>query len=314
MAHALTEAASTVVLILLATWVAGRPIVGMLAGLCFSLYPEAIRRTPGPATEPWFTFLLLLLCCALLWLFDNHTWRRAAVCGCLIGLMSLTRPSFQFFPIFLAGVIMLRYRTAAWSAMRSQAVSALAFAMVVMPWTVRNYRVTGQFIPVTTQGPSDLYLGTQIEYGRDFFDSREVAVARRLEVGHELEARGGGVDVEHRFLTLALNEIRSRPLRYARSVGHRLLGFWYLTQTRLGAVKNLAEHVPIYALAAFGFVGLIGRRRRVLVLLLPLVYLNAVHGMTHALIRYALPVMPIVFLLAAQGLVELEARISEVGR
>jgi hypothetical protein len=157
-------------------------------------------------------------------------------------------------------------------------------------------------------------LGTQIEYGRDFFDSREVAVARRLEVGHELEARGGGVDVEHRFLTLALNEIRSRPLRYARSVGHRLLGFWYLTQTRLGAVKNLAEHVPIYALAAFGFVGLIGRRRRVLVLLLPLVYLNAVHGMTHALIRYALPVMPIVFLLAAQGLVELEARISEVGR
>ena len=62
MAHALTEAASTVVLILLATWVAGRPIVGMLAGLCFSLYPEAIRRTPGPATEPWFTFLFGPLC------------------------------------------------------------------------------------------------------------------------------------------------------------------------------------------------------------------------------------------------------------
>ena len=49
-------------------------------------------------------------------------------------------------------------------------------------------------------------------------------------------------------------------------------------------------------------------------MLLPLVYPNAVHGMTHALIRYAPPVMPIVFLLAAQGLVELEARISEVGR
>jgi hypothetical protein len=48
-------------------------------------------------------------------------------------------------------------------------------------------------------------------------------------------------------------------------------------------------------------------------LLLPLVYLNAVHGMTHALIRYALPVMPIVFLLAAQGLVELEARITSAG-
>ena len=310
-AHALTGGVSTVILALLGRRVTGRPIVGAIAGLAFSLYPEAIRQVAAAATEPWFTLLLLGLTWVLLRLFERSSWHQAVVSGGLIALISLTRPVFQFFPVFLLSFALLRHRSALWSALRYQAVLWLAFALVVTPWTVRNYAVTGQFIPITTQGPSDLFLGTQINYGLDFGATREAAIQMRGQVIQEVVSKGGdNIDSERRFLSLALNQIRAKPLEYLKEVLLRMLGFWYLTETRLGIIKNLVEHVPIYALAILGLIRLRWLRWRVLVLLLPVLYLNAAHGLTHAMLRYALPVMPIVFLFAATGVLELQAYTS----
>ena len=133
----------------------------------------------------------------------------------------------------------------------------------------------------------------------------------RGQVIQEVVSKGGdNIDSERRFLSLALNQIRAKPLEYLKEVLLRMLGFWYLTETRLGIIKNLVEHVPIYALAILGLIRLRWLRWRVLVLLLPVLYLNAAHGLTHAMLRYALPVMPIVFLFAATGVLELQAYTS----
>ena len=315
LAHALTEAVSTVVLVLLARRVTSRPAIGALAGLAFALYPESVRQAGVITTEPLFTLLLLGLTWCLLRLFERHSWRWAAATGVLVALLSLTRPVFQFFPFLLLGAVVLWNRGNLRLAMRAQIVVWLTMVLVVAPWTIHNYYVSGEFIAISTQGPTELYVGTQLQYDLDYGESREATGAgiRQLRREFRNQSSGDPIASERPFLTLALDKIKAAPLGYLKSTILRVVGFWYLGYTLLGTIKNLAEHLPIYALAVVGLLTLQHNGWRKFILLLPILYLNLVHGLTHAMLRYALPVMPIVFLFAASGTLWLLARIN-VGR
>jgi len=87
---------------------------------------------------------------------------RAIVGACLVGVClgvaSLFRPTFLPFAGLLAVHLLL---TAADKrrALLSGAAMLLALAVVVSPWVVRNYRVTGAFIPISSNGGGMLYSG-----------------------------------------------------------------------------------------------------------------------------------------------------------
>jgi Dolichyl-phosphate-mannose-protein mannosyltransferase len=86
-------------------------------------------------------------------------WRRFAAAGALCGLAAQFRPNLILVPLVLA---LFAVGTGVRDSRRfrnSTITVAFAGAMLV-PWVVRNYELTGQFIPTSTHGGVQLWYGT----------------------------------------------------------------------------------------------------------------------------------------------------------
>ena len=101
-------------------------------------------------------------------------WRRAALAGMLLGIAMQFRPNLALMPFVLAGFLIADRRNRGTESIeghesgfgralrqaRAAAVLITAAGLVLLPWIVRNARLTGEFIPATTHGGVMLWYGT----------------------------------------------------------------------------------------------------------------------------------------------------------
>lgn len=136
------------------TWVLARrlfvskPNVALGAALIFAVYPNAWQwetRVTAEALATPLTALALILVLA-----RPPTARRAAVIGIVVGLGLLVRPTAF---LLLAGVVAAYVVSAGWRRGGVLAAVSLAAAiLVVAPWTIRNYNLTGgEVVPISVQ-------------------------------------------------------------------------------------------------------------------------------------------------------------------
>jgi hypothetical protein len=76
--------------------------------------------------------------------------------GLLLGAMSLTQPSFMLFPFVLIVYDYIRNQDLFRAGIRGFLAVAVLFA-VILPWTLRNHRVLGEWVPVSTNGGDVFY-------------------------------------------------------------------------------------------------------------------------------------------------------------
>src|SRR5262245_29313402 len=95
--------------------------------------------------------------------------RLFAASGLLAGIASQFRPNLILFPIVFGAVAIAAYPPAR-RQLAALTVFVVAAAAVALPWTVRNYRLTGELIPTSTHGGIQLWYGT-LQTGRHV-DSR----------------------------------------------------------------------------------------------------------------------------------------------
>ena len=93
-------------------------------------------------------------------------WRFAAS-GALAALALEFRPNLLLFPLCLVAVDLVT--TGRRRAMRHVAAFLLVAVAIWLPWPIRNYRLTGRFIPATTHGAVQLWYGS-LEVG-SFFEN-----------------------------------------------------------------------------------------------------------------------------------------------
>src|SRR5205823_95614 len=109
----------------------------------------------------------------------------------------------------------------------------------------------------------------------------------------------------------AIAGIRAAPMRYAWGIVHGLAEFWYLTRSHTGSVIGMVINFPLLALAVAGIaVARLWRSPEGVVWIGMVAYLNLVPAMTVAVARYALPVMPILFLFIGAGVAAIAQRRS----
>ena len=152
--------------IILLTWMLGNRFFGRTAGLLaaglVAISPRNIVYTSVVSTENLFTFLLLLGAV----LMTSREFRgKYVLLGITGAFLAFTKPFMLLFPglVFLVRLIydwseFRDFGGAFREGLRKMVFTFLVMAVVIAPWTYRNWQVFGKFIPISTNGGITLYL------------------------------------------------------------------------------------------------------------------------------------------------------------
>lgn len=148
------------------TYLTARRLVGALlavwAGVLIAVDPAQSYLAATFLSEPLFIFLMVLgIYWLVRWGWHPHLLMLFGAGACF-GLAGLTRNQGWLFPLALfAGAIVTR----GWVLNRRAALIVLmATAVTIAPWTTRNFRLTGQFIPVSSEGGLTLWASNNPDF------------------------------------------------------------------------------------------------------------------------------------------------------
>ena len=133
----------------------------LIAGALAAVYPAFVWLPRLLLSENLSLFLLLLSLCAIAMYLRTSRLAWMIVFAVLCAMNTLVRGANLFLPLAVAlGLVFIWWRSR--SLNRGQLIAPLlvmsiAFVVTLLPWTVRNYRVLHQFIPIATQDGITLY-------------------------------------------------------------------------------------------------------------------------------------------------------------
>lgn len=175
---------------------------------------------------------------------------------------------------------------------------ALVFAAALAPWTLRNYRLTGRPIATSLQMGASLYDGWRPDADGSS-DMRFVDEFRRLE----LESPSGPpsehfeVLLDQRLKNAALDWARSNPDAVVRLAVVKLARLWSPIPREPAfsspALQTLlaASFTPLLVGGLCGFFRSLRRRGAAWTLLVPALYVSALHSIFVSSIRYRVPIL-----------------------
>jgi len=284
--------------------------IGAAAAAMTALYPDLVWLAAHFWSETLFLALLWWAMERVLASDRNESPGRAVAAGLLWGVAVLTRETALYF-LVVAALWMAWGRGA--GGRRRAALLVVVALLLVAPWTCRNWVMFHAFIPVSIQGGQNLFQGnTPIERDRTY---EIVSKAKDQVQGYRDALRLG---------TEAI--LQRQPWWIFEKLHDEMPNFWEADNLALIHIKRgrddppggYVPHVSVasawiaaavtlapYLVVLGAFV--IGVRdlpitRPVVLLMLFLLYTNAIHIVTHGFARYRLPAMPVVFMVAAWGL------------
>jgi 4-amino-4-deoxy-L-arabinose transferase-like glycosyltransferase len=289
----------TVVLVFLLgrTLFGGR--TGLVAAGITAIHPLLIATTAWLCAETLYLAVLGLFLLVQVQLVDRADGWRALAVGALGGAATLLRPSHLALMLLVPLWALLVYGKLGRAA-RVTALIGIGWAVLVLPWSARNYVAQGQFTLVSCNVGYNLWWGSCKQLGAEPLQ----AAVRPGMSELEFDAAAGG---------RARAWIRSHPAEYAWGAVRKCVQA--LDPLRLGktpisfapwlkAIGWLAQAVFL-GLAAVGAV--LSRRswRRALALYLPVVAVLAMSAVFFAGTRFSLPALFSVTIFASYALVRL---------
>lgn len=211
----------------------------VVAGLIVAWYPGLLLYTVYVMAEPLFMLLVLVaMLCA-----RNFSLAAMAGAGLAAGAATMTRQTGLSVALAVVAWAAFRPATVGWRPTRSRraALAAVAAAGVVIalaPWTLRNYREFGRWMPLeTTGGITFLMAHYENATGRYLLSDWDAVHARHLRGQPEEFSRNSAA------YRMGLDYIRRDPLRILRLVPRRL-GYLFDLEGR--------EHLWLYTSGYFG--------------------------------------------------------------
>jgi len=288
--------------------------VGLLAALAYACYLPFALQVGQVMTETLFTALLLL---GVYWfLLAVRSERKAHALGLQIGagvalgLAALTRPAALLVPLVLAAF--LPWLTSGWRRVAAQAAALLlAFILVLVPWTWRNWQIFGTLVPTSTLAGVNLYISNYALDQEDYLAAHSGEGAKRMIIWTRvIENEPGSLDeaeLDQVFRQKALALIRAHPWRYLHMSVNRFFRLWfnlgYVGEPPSAASWVLAGTNGI--ILALALVGLFRERTAAAPLAAALGGVLVIFTLFHVAIlayaRFIFPVLPLALVLAARG-------------
>jgi 4-amino-4-deoxy-L-arabinose transferase-like glycosyltransferase/tetratricopeptide (TPR) repeat protein len=295
---------------------------GLLAGLIAAFYWPFIHFDSLLLTVGLEVFLNVLLLLLLLRGTERHSRVLLLLGGVVWGLSALTRPTI----LALAPVIVvwLWVESKKGARLRNAAVVLAGAALAILPVTIRNRVMGGEWVLIASYGGVNFYIGnnpqadgvaaivpgTRADWQGGYEDTHRIP---ELELGHKLSEG----EVSSYWFHKGLDWIHHHPLAWLRLTLQKFRLFWSPVEipnnqpdwffARLSGISVLYwVGFPVVACLGLASLGLLIRQWHTW-------SLPALYGlvcMTTVLVffcpgRYRLPFVPVLILLAAAGLARL---------
>ncbi len=302
------------------------PGVGVGAALLAAIYPTFLDNSEQFVSEPIAAFTLSGAVLAGFWAADagRTTWAWLLP-GALLGATALTRPEYLMFAGILGLVVLVKLARdrGLRIGVASVGLFVAAFALVLAPWTIRNFVVLDKFVPVTTGGGKALFVATYLPgdgrqlrvkrelirrfEGKQDVTDREVADTQMKDLLDKVARRYPDLERDAALAKIGRENfrkyVREDPVRYAGMIVTKMWNVWRRgSGPTMRASGWIVFHYGVLALAVVGLGALAWRRRwEALVLGLLIGGITVLGGLLLAVPRRNVPLMPLVLTLAAVG-------------
>ncbi len=195
--------------------------IGYIAAAVFGFHPDLIEIGAMLMTETLFIFLMVLTVYIFSELFKKPSFFKTIFLGLVFGLAILGRSSVGIF-ILPFGFYFISRRDYA-----RFVLFLLTLFLVMIPWTVRNYRTYGEFIPTMANFGYNFWVGNHEGGDGEGGNTPELALAQK---------RFGYIGANYYAADQFKKFVSEHPVQYAkltvtRTIKYfsfiRPMGFWF---------------------------------------------------------------------------------------
>lgn len=305
--QSILSAGSVFLTFCLAWEILGKRSVALLSALISALYPSFIAGALEISTVTPEVLLVQLFGLFLCRWYRRRDFLHAGLAGAALGFLSLTRtPAILIAP--LVSLWMLRagggqaHRVHA----KALAVFIAAAALVIAPWTIRNYFVHQAFVPISTNGGINFWIGNNPGATGEFVHPKDVdpdLFARSLPLTE--------VQRDSLFYGDAFSFIGDNPQAFLELMATKTLYFWWFRPSigssypdagqalQVARTGMMVAYTAILPLAVAGL--LLLRKEQIILSLFGLIALPymATSIIFFAATRFRAPVEPFLIVLAS---------------
>lgn len=246
--------------------------VALIAAFLMSTYWGFIFYE-GEVNDPAvFVFLIPCLLLALYRWQQTFHLRWILLAAIITGSYALMRPNILLFGPFMAAWILWTgfKKTTPFRIAAAWVILALFTFLVIAPVTVRNYLVSGEFVPISTYFGENLYIGNcddadgytswtpylqQLEGGGQFSVWEYARIVRGL--GKDIGQPGlTHSEASKVFARMAIDWIREKPMAAAKVTLKKAVLFWSpveITENKVVQCEK-AHYAPLKYLPGFPYV------------------------------------------------------------
>ena len=288
--------------------------VGWVSAAILAIYPGAVSMSIMILSEaPFCLFMALQFYCLL------RAYRGAAISrsmwatgsGILAAGATLIRPSWLLFTPFLLAMLLM------FSSQRKRHFSVgmmtiMGLIMGMLPWWIRNYQVSDEFVPTTSRMGASLYdgLSPKATGGSDMSFITGFYAKLNTEVAEGSFSGNYELELDRRMKSAALNWAVENPAATASLAINKLGRMWnpLPNDNRLnsGKLKWLLA-IGYFVVVCAAILGIWRIRKdgwERLILVTPAIYFSLLHMVFVSSIRYRQPAMILLVVLAASYLAD----------
>jgi 4-amino-4-deoxy-L-arabinose transferase-like glycosyltransferase len=285
---------------------------GFLAALFCAFHPMLLRYVPDLHMETFLTLMYTLTVWATVRFHDRPTVINGLLLGVVGMCATLTKgvilPYLVLFGLVSAVIALKRRSTREMAAVITMFV---AMAIVLAPWTYRNYVVTGGRFVVLTPGASDSflrgYIFTRWEFATlkkpPYTDAENESNAWFKQIAKDAGTVWEQDEVvdEQNNAAVAKHLILTRPLDTLRKIVVGIFTFWYEMTSLKNSLIPACLALVAWALAIVGLRRSHQERQPAWLICLPIAVMNMFVALLIPLGRYSVPILPCLMILSGFG-------------
>lgn len=265
------------------------------AGLLCAVYPVSIWYVPRLWTETFLSLMIAVFTLSLINVLQKQSTINLLLCSMWFALTALSKGiAIIFLPLTIL-VLAIHFRSKSLFPVFLFTAAGLA---LIAPWTWRNLRLTGRFLPIHANGGYNFYLGNGFaKYWLESpFSYTDLKARTDIDIEAVHASTGFNPDdplsVDDALMQAALDEIKQNPFMLIQKIIVQSLTFWYLAASLSKSMLTGCLQFPIVLLAIPGFIRAARQRDWVLCLFFPIIGIMGAAVLIFSFGRLSAPIMP----------------------